>query len=191
MNYAINTVIVLINQSNLTCYKVSEKLVLLIDTTLFLHGNAYFTNRNDVEVWIPQEVVDEVKSKISRLRLEQLLNADQTQIRSARAEAMKKAEDAARETGDLSDLSHADIGVIALANEAIRIGLDPLVYTDDYSIQNVLKKQKIKFKSTTNVGIQKLIKWVYICQACGAKFQKPVEECKECGTVGLIKKKRA
>ncbi|MFX0102656.1 MAG: NOB1 family endonuclease [Candidatus Hodarchaeota archaeon] len=167
--------------------------VLLIDTTLFLHGNAHVTNRNDVEVWIPQEVIDEVKSKISRLRMEQVLNADQVQIRSALPEAMKKAEDDARTTGDLGNLSRADIGLIALANEAIRIGFDPIVYTDDYSIQNVLKYQKIKFKSTTNDGIQKLIKWIYVCQACGAKFQKPQQndECKECGTAGLISKKRA
>ncbi|MHA1791502.1 MAG: NOB1 family endonuclease [Promethearchaeota archaeon] len=171
---------------------IQEQQVIIVDTTIFLYSNIS-VSRKDVEVWITQEVLDELRSKIPRLRMEQYLKNEQVQIRGYSPEHYARAVTAAEETGDMPNLSRTDISVLALALGALEMGISPIVYSDDYSIQNVLKKLGIKFKSMTNDGIKKFIKWIYKCQACGATFKKPPshDECPECGTPQMIKKVRA
>ncbi len=165
---------------------MSSEHVVIIDTGFFLRG-ASFT-RKDVIAAVPVHVVGEVKSRVPKLQLEKLLGAG-AQIRRARS--LDAAKNAAESTGDLPNLSEADLGVIALAME-LKAVQPVTVYTGDYGIQNVLKSLGIHFKSMDG-EIQRIIKWVYKCEACEATFKKPPEsnECPECGTEGMIKKVRA
>nr|MDO8118408.1 NOB1 family endonuclease [Candidatus Sigynarchaeota archaeon] len=160
--------------------------VTILDTSFFLRG-ASFT-RKDVIAAVPEQVVSEVKSRVPKLQLEKLLGAG-AQIRCARS--LDSAKRAAENTGDLPNLSEADLGVIALAMELKEVQ-SVIVYTGDFGIQNVLKSLGIKFKSVEG-EIQRIIKWMYKCEACEATFKKPPEsgECPECGTEGMIKKVRA
>jgi rRNA maturation endonuclease Nob1 len=161
--------------------------VIIIDTACFLQGVSF--SRKDIAVCTPEEVVTEVRSRISRLRLEEMRSAG-LQIRGATKDAIKTAKQVAQQTGDLPNLSVPDIAVIALAMEQKRVGIEPIVYTGDYAVQNVLKSQGIQFKSINNDGIKTVIHWIYKCDACKATFKEKPEGdvCMECGTDGMIRK---
>lgn len=161
--------------------------VIIIDTACFLQGVSF--SRKDIAVATPEEVVNEVRSRIPKLRLEQMLGSGNLQIRGATKDAIKAAKQVAQQTGDLPNLSVPDIAVIALAMEQKRVGIEPIVYSSDYSVQNVLKSQGIQFKSVNNDGIKTVIHWIYKCDACKATFKEmPEGMCPECGTDGMIRK---
>lgn len=162
--------------------------VIILDTTCFLQGISF--SRADIRVAAPEDVVNEVRSRIPKLRLEQMLSSGTVQICGATKDAIASARQAAGSTGDLPNLSKPDISVIALAMEQKKVGIVPIVYTGDYAVQNVLKSQGIAFRSVANDGIKVQIKWIYKCDACKATFKAPPEGnvCSECGTDGLIKK---
>nr|MDO8083228.1 NOB1 family endonuclease [Candidatus Sigynarchaeum springense] len=162
--------------------------VIILDTTCFLQGVSL--SRKDIRVAAPEDVVNEVRSRIPKLRLEQMLSSGTVQICGATKDAVIAARQAAGKTGDLPNLSQPDISVIALAMEQKKVGIEPIVYTGDYAVQNVLKSQGIAFKSISNDGIKAIIKWIYKCDACKASFKAPPDGdvCPECGTDGMIKK---
>lgn len=170
--------------------------IIIVDATIFLHGGFYLQalNMKDTETWISPEVAEEIRSVLPRFALDNAIRENWVKLKAASPRALELAKSAAGKTGDLPQLSDQDLTVIALALDAREIEDDSsLVYTDDYSIQNVLKSAGIKFKATTNQGITKVIKWVYTCMACKARFKKPLDDadCPECGTPGLVKKTRA
>ncbi|MBN2154106.1 MAG: hypothetical protein JW839_21805 [Candidatus Lokiarchaeota archaeon] len=162
--------------------------VIILDTACFLQGISF--SRKDIRVAAPEDVVNEVRSRVPKLRLEQMLSSGTVQICGATKDAIAAARQAAEKTGDLPNLSRPDISVIALAMEQKKVGIEPIVYTGDYAVQNVLKSQGISFKSVANDGIKTVIKWIYKCEACKATFKAQPEGnvCSECGTDGFIKK---
>ncbi|MHA1681751.1 MAG: NOB1 family endonuclease [Promethearchaeota archaeon] len=160
----------------------------ILDTTILLYGDVT-TTHSDFEVWIPELVLDEVRSKMSRMRVEQLTKKESVKIKYVTKEEIDEAMALAEKTGDLPNLSKADLSVIGLAWQAKGMGVEVTIYSDDYSVQNVLKQSGFKIRSFTNDGITRVVKWVYKCQACGSTFKKPPEnECPDCGTPGMIKK---
>ncbi|MEX2684612.1 MAG: NOB1 family endonuclease [Candidatus Sigynarchaeota archaeon] len=162
--------------------------VIILDTATILQGVSF--SRKDIRVTAPEEVLNEVRSRIPKLRLEQLLSSGTVQICGATKEAIAAARQAAEKTGDLPNLSKPDISVIALAMEQKKVNITPIVYTGDYAVQNVLRSQGIAFRSVANEGIKAVIKWVYRCDACKVSFKAPPDGdvCPECGTDGMIKK---
>ena len=90
--------------------------------------------------------------------------------------SMKKVEETARSTGDLSSLSKTDLEVLALA-----LHLGASIISDDYSVQNVASVLKIPYK-TDLAGIRKVIIWTYRCRGCGKYFDKEQVDCPICGS---------
>nr|MDO8108973.1 NOB1 family endonuclease [Candidatus Sigynarchaeota archaeon] len=163
--------------------------VIIIDTVCFLQGVSL--SRKDIDVAAPEEVINEVRSRVPKLRLEQMLSSGTVQIRGATKDMINAARQAAEKMGDLPNLSKPDIAVIALAMEQKHVGIEPIVYTGDYAVQNVLKSLGIQFKSINNDGIKTIIHWVYKCDACKVTFKnapQPAGFCPECGTDGMIRK---
>ncbi|MDK2854314.1 MAG: endoribonuclease Nob1 [Thermococcaceae archaeon] len=91
------------------------------------------------------------------------------------------------QTGELGELSEADIEILALAYE-----LKGEIFTDDYNLQNIATFMGLRFR-TLKRGIKKIIKWRYVCIGCGKKFetQPPENICPDCGSkVRLLPKKK-
>ncbi|WP_297512683.1 PIN domain-containing protein, partial [Thermococcus sp.] len=102
-------------------------------------------------------------------------------------ESVEVVMEAARKTGELNELSEADIEVLALAYE-----LKATLLTDDYNLQNIAKTLGIPFK-TLKRGIKRVIRWNYVCIGCGKRFSEmpPEGVCPDCGSpVRLIPKRR-
>ena len=62
--------------------------------------------------------------------------------------------------------------------------MNPMVVTDDYSIQNVLKIMGIPYRSVLTKGIEDVVGWVKICKGCKKKYPSDTVliECEICGS---------
>ncbi len=154
--------------------------VQVIDAAVFIQGF-------DVEGVTTPKVVDEVKDPESRLFLEGLISAGKVRVLSPSRESVEAVMKAARKTGELSELSEADVEILALAYE-----LRGVLFTDDYNLQNIAKILGIEFR-TLKKGIKRVIRWNYVCIGCGKRFSEmpPEGVCPDCGSpVRLIPKRR-
>ncbi len=93
------------------------------------------------------------------------------------AETVERIERAARETGDLAELSRTDIRLIAAAFE-----LDGTLVTDDYAMQNVAEKLEVAVETIARDGIDERRDWLFQCQGCGREFEENHDRCPICGT---------
>ncbi|MCD6140873.1 MAG: hypothetical protein J7J05_08145 [Thermococcus sp.] len=154
--------------------------MLIIDAAIFIQGI-------DVEGVTTPKVIGEVKDPESRLLLESLISAGKVKVMVPSKDSIEKIKEKALETGELGELSDADIEILALAYE-----LKGELFTDDYNLQNIATLLGLKFR-TLKKGIKKVIKWRYVCVGCGKKFetQPPDDVCPDCGSkVRLLPKKK-
>ena len=154
--------------------------MLIIDAAIFIQGI-------DVEGITTPKVIEEVKDPESRLLLESLISAGKVKVMVPSKDSIEKIKEKALETGELGELSDADIEILALAYE-----LKGELFTDDYNLQNIATLLGLKFR-TLKKGIKKVIKWRYVCVGCGRKFetQPPDDVCPDCGSkVRLLPKKK-
>ncbi|RLF80194.1 hypothetical protein DRN44_07695 [Thermococci archaeon] len=154
--------------------------MLIIDAAIFIQGI-------DVEGITTPKVIEEVKDPESRLLLESLISAGKVKVMVPSKDSIEKIKEKALETGELGELSDADIEILALAYE-----LKGELFTDDYNLQNIATLLGLKFR-TLKKGIKKVIKWRYVCVGCGKKFetQPPDDVCPDCGSkVRLLPKKK-
>lgn len=87
------------------------------------------------------------------------------------------------EIGDSISLSETDISVLALAVQLREGGHNPIIMTDDYSIQNTAEKLGLKYTPLTNLGIRYHFCWILYCPACGRRYtpERGTEICENCG----------
>ncbi|WP_297067705.1 type II toxin-antitoxin system VapC family toxin [Thermococcus sp.] len=154
--------------------------MLVIDAAIFIQGM-------DVEGVTTPKVFEEVKDPGSRLFLEGLISAGKVRILSPSRSSTETVREAARKTGELNELSEADVEILALAYE-----LRGVLLTDDYNLQNIARTLGIGFR-TLKRGIKRVIHWNYVCIGCGRRFKEEPPEgiCPDCGSpVRLIPKRR-
>ena len=94
----------------------------------------------------------------------------------------KKVREVARKIGELANLSKTDLAVAALALDFKNRGLEPVIYTDDYSLQNLAKSLGITFHPIRTRGIARKRKYMVYCPACGYVASSENEKiCPRCG----------
>ncbi len=135
----------------------SMKVVL--DTSGLIYLNDF---RSFEEIFTVPEVLEEVKDKITSLKLSGL----KIKIIKPSEEKVKEIEKNAKETGDLEKLSKTDIKILALAKEK-----KLTIISDDRSIQNVAEKLRIKYISVFSKKISRLIIWRKYCKNCKKFFE--------------------
>ena len=92
-------------------------------------------------------------------------------------ETVERIERAARETGDLEELSRTDVRLVAAAFE-----LDGRLVTDDYAMQNVAEKLDVPVEVIDREGITDQRAWSFQCQGCGREFDDHHDRCPVCGS---------
>ncbi len=90
---------------------------------------------------------------------------------------VERIERAARETGDLAELSETDIRLVAAAFE-----LDCPLVTDDYAMQNVAEKLDVTVEVIARDGISEQREWQFQCAGCGREFDENHDRCPVCGS---------
>jgi UPF0271 protein len=93
------------------------------------------------------------------------------------AETVERVQRAARETGDLAELSDTDVRLIATTFE-----LDATLVTDDYAMQNVAERLDVRVEVIAREGISEQRDWTFQCQGCGREFDENKDRCPICGS---------
>ena len=99
-----------------------------------------------------------------------------------------EAESAAATTGDLPRLSPVDLDILALA-----LATGEILFTDDYSLQNVCRSVNHPFEAVSNKRSRQQWSWELRCIGCRATKKadsQKEEECDICGSPMKVKRSR-
>lgn len=80
------------------------------------------------------------------------------------------------------ELSGTDVKLIALAVDLKGRGLDPVILTDDYGLQNLSRVLGIGYSSIATRGIRSVFEWKRTCPGCQRDFNGKGDLCPVCGT---------
>ncbi|MEA2054437.1 MAG: NOB1 family endonuclease [Candidatus Thermoplasmatota archaeon] len=160
-------------------------MIAVLDTSAILSGK-FCIGKDISKVVTSPSVIDEFSEGGHSYRLMQYAREAGMKVLAPPEDAMEKVREAARLTGDIG-LSKADIEVLALA---FYLKDDAILFTDDYSIQNVAEHIGVKYKGMLQEGIKKKFywKWKYKCMGCGRFVESEMDICPVCG--GKIKRVR-
>lgn len=126
--------------------------VLVLDTAAFLA--AIPLQLYNTTLYTVPAVIDEVKDYESRARLELASIVGRFHIEAPEERYLKKAMEIAKELKVLEKLSVADLQVLALSLKLVDSGAKPIVLTDDYVLQRILKSIGIEFRTVKTTGIR-------------------------------------
>ena len=154
-----------------------------MDTSAFIAGFEPFSIQNEVYS-VPFVKEELISGSLAHLRFQTAVENGKLKVLKPKEKFMETVKQQAKKVGDYRYLSEADIQVLALALQLKTSGKDPVIVTDDYSIQNVANKLKVKFASLITFGIKFQFKWILYCPACHKKYPSDCElkTCKICGT---------
>jgi UPF0271 protein len=140
----------------------------VLDTSAIIYLSDF---RKFDEIFTVQDVIEEVKDRITAMKLSGL----KLKITEPKKESIEEIKKVAEETSDLEKLSKTDLKVLALAKEK-----NCTIISDDYNIQNIAEKIGIDYISIFSKKITKLIKWKKFCKNCKKYFEKE-KFCPVCG----------
>jgi len=105
-------------------------------------------------------------------------------LKAPSAEFLDRVKESSRDVGDVFFLSNVDLQVLALALELKSANKQPLIVTDDYSIQNVANQLGLEFAPLMTFGIRFRLHWIRYCPACRRKYPPDYKHkrCEVCGT---------
>jgi UPF0271 protein len=105
-------------------------------------------------------------------------------LKAPSEEFLDRVKESSRDVGDMLFLSDVDLQVLALALELKSAGNEPLIVTDDYSIQNVANQLGLEFAPLMTYGIRFRLHWIRYCPACRRKYPPDYRhrKCEVCGT---------
>lgn len=138
----------------------------------------------EVPQWTTPENLEEIRNKNTKDILKMAIKTGRMKLRSPSTQFINDVIIVIKKTGDYSKLSDIDIKVLALALEFQSENWNPVIMTDDYSIQNAAEALKIEYKAVTEAGIRSQLRWKIFCPGCGEEY--PVDtnfkKCDICGT---------
>jgi len=142
----------------------------ILDTSAFIHE--YHTQESKASIpLVREELEDEHAYRFDALE------GSGMHLHIPEDETVERVERAARETGDLAELSETDIRLVAAAFE-----LDGTLVTDDYAMQNVSEKLEVTVEVIARDGIDEQRDWRFQCAGCGREFDDNHDRCPICGS---------
>jgi UPF0271 protein len=160
-----------------------KKLIVVLDTCAFIAGFDPFSV--DEEQYSVPIVKNELFSNsLAWVRFNTAVERGKLKVRTPSASFLDRIKEASKTVGDVLFLSDVDVQVLALALELKSKGYNPLIVTDDYSIQNVANQIGLKFAPLMTFGIRFRLYWVLYCPACHRKYPSDckLKFCEVCGT---------
>ena len=119
--------------------------VLVLDTSALIMGLDPLGL--EFEIFSVPEVTEELKGQAGpSYRVVISISSGKLRIRSPTPRSLKQVRDKAKALGDRVVLSDADTSVVALALDLAGEGMEPIVVSDDYAVQNVAEGIDIAYR---------------------------------------------
>jgi UPF0271 protein len=160
-----------------------ERKALVLDTSAFIAG--FDPNNVTEKVYTVPDVGQELSSNsLSYTRFKAAIEIGKLHLRVPAQASLGRVKEFSKIVGDVLFLSSVDLQVLALAFELKNAGEDPLIVTDDYSIQNVANQIGVQFAPLMTFGIRYRLDWIMYCPACYRKYPTDYKNksCEVCGT---------
>lgn len=157
-----------------------QKMIYILDASAIIGG---FYSKSNINL-TTSEVILEIKDLKSSLLLQSAIENGHIRVEEPEDKDIEETNKIIESSGDILRLSKVDRDIIALSLKFKRKGYSPIVVTDDYSMQNVLKSINIPFRSVLTEGIKEIYNWVKICKGCKKKYSSDYdfEDCEICGS---------
>ncbi len=107
------------------------------------------------------------------------LDTGRLKVWEASSSSVRLVEERLKEIG--GELSETDMRVIALGLDLRGRGMDPVILTDDYGLQNLAEVLGVEYSSVATAGIRSVYRWRKQCPACKREFGVERESCPICG----------
>ena len=145
----------------------------VLDSSAFYAGIPFSSNESSYITSLVYNEIEHIKKDHDAVQI--LIETKRLTINEPEDEFITASIDAAKKSGDFSNLSDGDISTIALS---LQLGAE--LVTDDFAVSNVAKNLNIKVIPVMTDGIKNVIIWKYYCPGCKTNFSK-VSECPQCG----------
>lgn len=127
-------------------------------------------------------ILEELNNRPSFDRAESMISIGRLIIESVEVSRIEEANEAARDTGDISVLSTQDMELIGLGLQRRNAGYDVVIVSSDLALLNTARHLGLVILDPMK-RMQHAIQWVQKCPACGHISNDPDEtECIVCGT---------
>jgi len=166
----------------------SKKRVLVLDTSAFIAGFDPFSITEDAYS-VEAVEVELASGSLPWVRFKTAVENGKLKLRAPEAEFLNRVRESSRDVGDMLFLSDVDTQVLALALELKSVGNEPLIVTDDYSIQNVANQLGLEFAPLMTFGIRFKLHWLRYCPACRRKYPPDYQQ-RKCGICGTELKRK-
>ncbi len=154
---------------------------IILDTSAFIQG---YNLSADEEYYTVPDVLDEIREEFGRLRYEGARSSGRLKELTPEKKWSMELEVKAKSSGESHKLSLTDKQLLALGLQLKADGKEPIVVSDDYSVQNMASKLGFRFVAQATKGIKKVLNWSIYCPGCRMVFDSPQEDnvCPVCGT---------
>ncbi|MHA1688857.1 MAG: NOB1 family endonuclease [Promethearchaeota archaeon] len=167
----------------------ADKIYVLDANVLFLGVNI---NLMDAFIYTAPSIINEIEVEKYKEKNRNILNILQAAITSKKLKVKAPSkkyllvvEEQSKKTGDIQALSHADKDLLALTLELMETQEVPVIlYTNDYSMENVCIQMNLPYSPVKKNGISKKITWQIYCPVCNTLY-KPEQfkqKCEICGS---------
>jgi UPF0271 protein len=159
---------------------VEKRPTFVLDTSAIIYG--FNPQLVDGDHFITPRVMSELLGRKTKTITDLSISSGSLKVRAPKEFFKEVARTRAGSSGDISVLSETDLEVVALALELKDEGADPVVISDDYSLQNVCTQLNIGFKPMMTKGISEEFWWFLYCPGCGATYKQSKSSiCQVCG----------
>jgi UPF0271 protein len=119
---------------------------------------------------------------LTTIRLETAMETGKLKVIDPDPRYRKEVESAAAELGELGSLSDTDKELLALALQLKES--DPVIVSDDYSVQNAAERLGIRYRGLATRGIKRRFDWIVYCPGCRRTYDNigKGDACPVCGT---------
>jgi UPF0271 protein len=145
----------------------------VLDSSAFYAGIPFSSNEPSYITPLVYNEIEHIKKDHDAIQI--LIETKRLTINEPEVQFVIATNNAAKKSGDFSNLSDEDISTIALS-----LQLNAELVTDDFAVSNVAKNLNIKVIPVMTTGIKNVVTWKYYCPGCGINFSK-VTECPKCG----------
>ena len=145
----------------------------MLDSSAFYAGIPFSSNEPSYITSLVYNEIEHIKKDHDAIQI--LIETKRLTINEPEDRFVTSTIDAAKKSGDFSNLSDEDISTIALS-----LQLNADLVTDDFAVSNVAKSINIIVITVMTNGIKNVVIWKYYCPGCKTDFSK-LTECPRCG----------